>query len=594
MMCLNQKYYRRLVMLLALVAFVAFSGLAEAAPWRFAVLGDQRDNNGVVGVNTPVVQAMVNDIVLNRGVSLALVGGDQIHGIFPTPPSNEPQARLPVMYRNWRAAMGQLLPICYPVRGNHETYSERYARRPALGFPWTYNRTVSYPFNYLNYLLRFLPQIPQNGPSNEKCLTYSFAHKEAFFAAMDQFVPGNEFRVNQGWLDQKLAANILPHVFVYAHAPAVAVSQTLPTMACFPLQRDVFWESLSAADAKVYFSGHSHLYNRATVQITDVNGKTTNPITQLIVGGGGGPLGDQLWNRIYYSYQSEGGQPNPKDLPGSKESVTHTLENHVELQYGYAIVTVDGNQVSITYYAGLPTESGVPDFWYPADSFNYTVTSKTLGRNDVNQTIAPQILTNFYSGIAITKTGAGILTLNTGASSYSEPIRVAAGQLSVYGAYASAPVTVQPGGQATLHGGSLGDVTVNAGGILNGAGMVAGNLVNNGYACPDLPPGPYNLQVTGDFTQTGTGKFNVDIATASNYGRMQVGGNLNLGGDLYVSLPNEYWPAIGQSFTVITASGALQGTFRHVIGSPPNVIWGAEYSDNTVKVTVLNMFEGGE
>jgi hypothetical protein len=116
MMCLNQKHYRRLVMLLALVAFVAFSGLAEAAPWRFAVLGDQRDNNGVVGVNTPVVQAMVNDIVLNRGVSLALVGGDQIHGIFPTPPSNEPQARLPVMYRNWRAAADSSMAL--PWAGN--------------------------------------------------------------------------------------------------------------------------------------------------------------------------------------------------------------------------------------------------------------------------------------------------------------------------------------------------------------------------------------------------------------------------------------------------------------------------------------------
>jgi autotransporter-associated beta strand protein len=591
---LNQNYCRRLVMLLAMVAFVASSGLAEAAPWRFAVLGDQRDDYGVRGVNAPVTQAIVNDIVLNRGVSLALVGGDQIHGIFATPPSPEPQAPLPVMYRNWRAAMGRLLPISYPIRGNHETYSERYARRPVAGFPWTYDGSVPYPFNWLNYMVRFLPQIPQNGPSNEKCLTYSFAHQGAFFAGMDQFVPGNEFRVNQGWLDHKLAANILPHVFVYAHAPAVAVEESLPTMACYPLQRDVFWESLSAAGAKVYLCGHSHLYNRATVQITDVKGKTTKPITQLIVGGGGADLGTTPWNRTYYHYQPGGGQPNPRDLPGSKESVTTIMKGHLELQYGYAIVTVDGNQVSITYYAGLPTPSGVPDTWYPADSFNYTVTSKTLGLNDVSQVIAPQILTKFYPGIAINKTGAGILTLNNGASDYSEPITVDEGEMSVYGAYASAPVTVQSGGQATLHDGSLGDVTVNAGGTLQGPGMLAGNLVNHGYANPDLVTGPWNLQVTGDFTQTAGGKFDVDIASASNYGCMQVAGDVNLDGDLYVSLQNMYFPAVGQTFTIITHGGGLKGTFSNVIGSPPNVTWSVDYNENKVNLTVLNVVPGGE
>jgi autotransporter-associated beta strand protein len=589
---LNQNYCRRLAMFLAIVAFVAFSGLAEAIPWRFAVLGDQRDSNGAKGPNAPVIRAMVNDIVLNRGVSLALVGGDQIHGVFATFPS--PQVPIPVMDRNWRAAMGQLLPICYPIRGNHETYSERYTRRPVVGFPWTYGGSVPYPFNYLNYVVRFLPQIPQNGPSNEKCLTYSFAHQGAFFAGMDQFVPGNEFRVNQGWLDKQLAANILPHVFVYAHAPAVGKDPLLPTMACYPLQRDLFWESLSAAGARVYLTGHSHLYNRAMVQITDVNGKTTNPITQLIVGGGGGPL-DPPWDGNYYDYQSQGGQPNPKDLPGSKELVTTTMKAHLEQQYGYAIVTVDGNQISITYYAGMPTPSGVPDTWYPFDSFNYTITSKTLGLNDVSQAIAPQILTNFYPGIAINKTGAGILTLNTGVSSYSDPITVTAGQLSVYGAYASAPVTVQPGGQATLHGGSLGDVTVNEGGILHGPGMLAGNLVNNGYACPDLIPGPWNLQVTGDFTQTEGGNFNVDIASASNYGSMQVAGNLNLDGYLYVTLQNEFTPAVGQTFTIITYSGSLNGAFNSkIIANPSNVGWSVDYNDNKVTLTVQSVAPGGE
>lgn len=594
MMRLSQNYGRRLVVCLALAAFVAFSGLAAAAPWRFALLGDQRDANGTIGVNGPVIQSMVNDILSNRGVSFALVGGDQIHGVFATPPSHQPQTTLPVMYRNWRAAMGRLWRMSYPVRGNHETYSERYATRPVQGFPWTYSGSVPYPYNYLNYMLRYLHQIPQNGPSNEKGLTYTFASQEAFFIGLDQFMPGNEFRVNQGWLDQQLAANILPHVFVYAHAPAVSISKYLPSMACYPLQRDVFWESLSAAGAQVYLSGHSHQYNRATVQVTDVNGNTTNPITQLIVGGGGGPL-DPLWNQIYYYYQPEGGQPDPKDLPGSKESVTATPEVSVGQQYGYAIFTVDGNHVSITYYAGLPTPDGIPTSWYPADNFSYTVTSKTLGLKDVDQTIPAQILTDFYPGVAINKTGAGILTLAAGASSYSQPITAAAGEVSVYGAYASAPVTVQPGGLVTLHGGSLGEANVAMGGLLHGPGMLAGNLVNNGYACPDLIPGPWNLQVTGDFTQSATGTFNVDISSGSNYGLMQVNGVANLAGNLSVTLQNEFYPAVNQSFTIINASGGLQGTFNPIImANPPNVTWDVEYTGNTVTVKAVKVDPGEE
>ncbi len=94
------------------------------------------------------------------------------------------------------------------------------------------------------------------------------------------------------------------------------------------------------------------------------------------------------------------------------------MDNHLEWQFGYAVVTVNGNQVSITYYAGLPANA-VPTSWVPYETFSYTVTSKTLGLNDVSQTIVPQILTDYYPGIAINKIGAGTLTLNAGSSPYS-------------------------------------------------------------------------------------------------------------------------------------------------------------------------------
>ena len=148
-------------------------------------------------------------------------------------------------------------------------------------------------------IAKVLSQIPQNGPDEEKGMTFSFTNQNAFFIGMDEFMPDYENRLNQNWLDEQLAANILPHVFVYGHLPAVAVTEDLSSMAYYPLNRDAFWESLGDGGCQVYLCGHSHLYNRATITVTDVNGKTTPPITQLIVGGGGGPL--ESWDGDYYS-----------------------------------------------------------------------------------------------------------------------------------------------------------------------------------------------------------------------------------------------------------------------------------------------------
>ena len=253
------------------LALISFSGLAEAAPWSFAVLGDQRDANGAVGINTPVVQAMANDIAQNRGVSLVLCGGDQIHGHHgyyrgvPAAPCTKTGC----------TAMAPILNISYPVRGNHETYGE-------ISTPY-------YPY-YWDICIAQVLHLPQNGPAEEKGMTYSFTNANAFFIGMDQFMPDYENRLDQNWLDEQLAANILPHVFVYGHLPAVAVTEDLSSMAYYPLNRDAFWESLGDGGCQVYLCGHSHLYNRATITITDIYGKTTPPITQLLVGTGGGPL----------------------------------------------------------------------------------------------------------------------------------------------------------------------------------------------------------------------------------------------------------------------------------------------------------------
>ena len=542
------------------LAFIPFSSLAEAAPWSFAVVGDQRDANGAVGINAPVVQAMAQDIAQHRGVSLVLCGGYRIHGaVEPTGAPCRP------CHENWRNAMALILDISYPVRGNHETYGEK--------------STPYYPYYWDICIAKVLSrQIPQNGPDEEKGMTFSFSNQNAFFIGVDEFMPDYEYRLNQNWLDQQLAANILPHVFVYGHLPAVAVTEDLSSMAYYPLSRDAFWKSLGDGGCQVYLCGHSHLYNRATVTVTNVNGKTT-PITQLVVGGVGGPL--EGWDGDYYTYQPHAGQPHPPP----PEAVTATLGNHLEWQYGYAVVTVNGNQVSITYYAGLPANA-VPTSWVAYETTSYSVTSKTLGLNDVSQTIVPQILTDYYPGIAINKIGTGTLTLSAGSSLYSGPITVSGGKLRVYGNYVSAPVTVSGGGIAALHNGSLNQVTSNAAGSLVGTGTVFGALTNNGNVSPGLYTGPWNLGVTGSYIQTAAGTLTVNIGSAAEYGQLQITGTpgtATLSGVLSIDLQNDFIPAANQVFpNIITASGGLSGTFSQIIVAPetPTLSWQPIYTAN--------------
>jgi autotransporter-associated beta strand protein len=226
----------------------------------------------------------------------------------------------------------------------------------------------------------------------------------------------------------------------------------------------------------------------------------------------------------------------------------------------------------------------VPTSWEAYETFSYSVASKTLGLNNVSQTIVPQILTDYYPGIAINKTGTGTLTLSSGSSLYSGPITVSGGKLRVYGTYANAPVTVSDGGLTTLHGGSLNQVTSSPAGSLEGTGTVFGTLTNNGNVCPGLYSGPWILGVSGNYAQTAAGTFKVNIGSATEYGQLQITGTATLNGVLSIDMQNDYVPANNQVFpNIITASGGLSGTFSQIVvaSEAPNLSWQPIYGANS-------------
>jgi autotransporter-associated beta strand protein len=530
---------------MVLLGWGACPHIVTADPWSFAVLGDQRDQ-GDYGINQEIVEKMAAEVA-KKNPLFVLCAGDQIHGI-----DREGQASLPDQYDHWKAAMnmpkGPILGISYPVRGNHETYGDVDTPGP------------DYAKHWMDNIANVLTQIPKNGPPNEVGMSYSFSKNNVFIIGLEQSYAGNWYQVNQPWLNAQLAANTLPFTFAYGHYPAFAFAQNSEegSLADHPTQRDAFWKSLGDSSVNIYFAGHVHLYNRAEISIDGGPG-----IQQLVVGTGGAPL--VPWDGKY---------PDSRVI----------LESHLEGQYGYSLVTVDGKTITVVFYAYDPST----DKWSAFDKYSYTLTSRKFGANDANQSLDPDTLTNYYQGIGwgieINKIGSGTLTLNPGASTYSYRITVSGGMLKVQGDYSQAPVTVQSGAAATLgDAGKVAGVTVDSGGTLSGTGTVVGSLTNSGTVRPGNSPG--TLNVVGSYTQTSSGTLRAEVASPTNYDKISISvlpGTANLNGTIAPTLLGGYRPQPGQVFPgVVTTTGGVVGTFSNV-AQPLTLNWQPVYNANRV------------
>jgi len=171
------------------------------------------------------------------------------------------------------------------------------------------------------------------------------------------------------------------------------------------------------------------------------------------------------------------------------------------------------------------------------------------------------------------KTGSGTARLS-GNSAYTGPTVVAGGTLVVDGTLASA-VTVScctPGP-----------------GTLGGLGSVAGISASSGAVAPGDSPGILSSSQSVSFQASSA--FDVEIVgtiAGFQYDRLSVTGNATLAGTLNVSLG--YSPALGDSFTILTTTGTVSGTFA---GLPEGalIVFGSDalqihYTSNAVVLTV--------
>lgn len=280
-------------------------------PWRFVALSDSQGT--VLGVNVAILSEMVEEIIA-QGAEVVIFPGDLV--------SSGTSEMLLTRLETWRDTM---MPVydagiaVYPIRGNND-----------LGNAKIWKSIFSGPY-----------AIPDSGPKGEVGLTFAVTHRNALIVGLDAYVKYN--RINQMWLDAKLATNIHPHIFVFSHPQAYPPVST-GALDNYPDDRDAFWDSLVQAGARTYFCGHGHYFAHA--RLDDGDGNPNDDIHQLVVGTAGGPL-----------YTSE------PTYSGDLGDMTVEQRYHLA-EFGYLTGDVEGLHVTLTFWRrDQPGEYSARHFW---------------------------------------------------------------------------------------------------------------------------------------------------------------------------------------------------------------------------------------
>ena len=143
-------------------------------------------------------------------------------------------------------------------------------------------------------------------------------------------------------------------------------------------------------------------------------------------------------------------------------------------------------------------------------------------------------------------------------SGFGDIHKVGSGIWNLTGANTCTGMTSINGGGLLVNGSLQGDVSVLAG-FLGGSGIIHGNVLNQALVSPGNSPG--TLTIGGNYTQSASGTLLVEIASATVYDKLVVGGTAQIDGRLQVSLLGKYRVKAGQHFSIVTADQGVNGTF---------------------------------
>ena len=310
----------------AAFALAAIASFSQAQSWKFIVTGDDRSGNHRPedhnGVNTVILGELSKAMIAEKP-KFVLFSGDLING---PKTDEEMESQLATWLETMKPVYDAGIKV-YNIRGNHEMH-------------------VPHPDAVWQKMFVGPYALPTNGPKGEDEMSYTVSYKNTLIIGLDEFQAKNdEAHINQAWLDQTLAKKKAQHIFVFAHKMAFRSGNHDDGMELDPVARDKFVNSLINAGERVAFFGHDHLYDHRS--LTNLDGKT---IEQFVIGTAGAPL------------------VHGNEDPGNNNGWKVQKVKHIEDQYGYAVVEIDGPKVTITYKTRT-----APGVYEAADTFSYSV-----------------------------------------------------------------------------------------------------------------------------------------------------------------------------------------------------------------------------
>src|SRR6516225_564061 len=241
-------------------------------------------------------------------------------------------------------------------------------------------------------------------------------------------------------------------------------------------------------------------------------------------------------------------------------------------------ITTVGGIVDFSNTAG-PAGDGNISAGSIAGAGNYYLGSNqlTVGSNNLSTTVSGVISDCGPTGVecnagsdstggGLTKVGSGTLTL-TGASTYTGDTNVNEGVLNVTGSLVSA-------------------VTVNSGGMLTGTGTIGGLSVGSGgIVAPGNSIG--TLRVTGDVSFDEGSIYQVKANAAGKSGKISATGAASIDGGTVQVLAHSGTYARQTRYTILTASGGVDGQFTDVTSNLAFLTPLLSYDPNNVFLTLI-------
>ncbi len=339
---------------LALFLLTSLHATAQAqTPWRFIVTCDSRGQTN--GIQVTILSELVEEIT-SRGVDFVLFPGDLVSGYAADGPAAfEAQLRAWIQLDKPVYDAGIGVHVC---RGNHEVM-DVWGIHPRPNIDPSDNHATRW-LNVFGNDLYPRQRLPNNGPADERFMTYSVTHKNALIVLLDGYAGIRHEtvnRVNRKWLDAKLKVNTKPHIFVTTHEPAFRALHA-DCLDNWPAERDLLWASIGTAGGRVFLCGHDHFYDHARVD--DGDGDPDNDIHQYIVG-------------------TAGARPYSWSPPYTGNNSFYTVEqrHHAE-GYGYVLVEVDDLDVTLTWMERHTKDLNIPGSYEPREVWSYAVTPKPI------------------------------------------------------------------------------------------------------------------------------------------------------------------------------------------------------------------------